>query len=137
MTDTYFVVGYRWGATNAGHIFLYCGQDLDKAVCRADWYTNYRGGKYGCAVYRLDEFPQMQGEDDEEPIEVLVHYSPSGRGENEPYVNKRIELMEKVGCHVVGRIEAPAIYKETPIEEVIRRERAILDIMYPEKEESR
>ena len=86
-SDLYIVIAYRWGSTNDHWYYLYAGKDETKALAMAESERDGRGHKYGCLVYRTDEFGELW----EQHAYFAVH------DEEEPTLNWRIEYFERLG----------------------------------------
>lgn len=84
----YLTIAYRWGWINNHHYIVYCGPDETKAVAMAESETSYRGGKYGCVVFRFND----DGTEYEQ-----IHYSNSLWGEEKLHHNCRIDMFEELG----------------------------------------
>lgn len=98
----YLAIAYRWGHTNDHWYFLYCGEDESKAAALAENERDGRGGKYGVAVYTVDT--------NGEALSMHAYY-PS-RDEAEPFMNWKIEMVERLG-HLLwdcleGRMMVPS-----------------------------
>lgn len=90
---TYALHAYRYGATNGHQYPLGVAPDLDTAKALAEHHTQYRGGKYGVAVY---------GAADGEEIPALVHYSPSMFKEDHPSQSLEISYQEILGGRILS-----------------------------------
>jgi hypothetical protein len=102
----YHVIAYRWGYLQESHC-LFSSDDLKECIAVADHYPDYRGGKYGCAVYESLTFSQYLTDDGDEK---LVHYSPSLYGEPAPNYNHRCDVFNSVVCRISHHEE----YDKTP-----------------------
>jgi hypothetical protein len=97
----YHVIAYRWGYLQESHCLL-SSPSLDDCIQVAEYYPEYRGGKYGCAVYKSPPVEQaMEGEGMGEP----VHYSPSIHGEKLPSYNHRCDVFNTVVCAIQSHKE--------------------------------
>lgn len=89
----YLVTAYRFGYISWHQYYVYCGPDREKAFRLAEHEPDYRGGKYGCAVYEFTETV----ESDHEIAYKMIRYFPSFCGETEPEDDERGEFMKKLG----------------------------------------
>ena len=94
MVEHFLVLAYRWGWTNAHQYVVGCYEHEDCAVNSAVAEAYSRGGKYGCAVFKImhDEVEQ-------------IFYAPSVYGESKQAPNHRIDLFHAVGSYVVTEYE--------------------------------
>lgn len=101
----YMVIAYRWGQLNGHQYLVYCGVDRDRAGSRARAEQVERGGKYGCAVYQLDENGANP--------KLVEYFGASMHNETAPFHNAQIDYLNRLGyllqCYVRG-----AAYRAMP-----------------------
>lgn len=88
----YLVTAYRWGWLNGHQYQVYCGADRIKAIALARNEQNYRGGKYGCAVYEWNA--------DGTECKCINYFGAIMHQEEAPFHNWRLDYFEKLG-HVL------------------------------------
>jgi hypothetical protein len=126
----YYVIAYRWGYIQES-VCLFSSNDLKECIAVADHYPDYRGGKYGCAVYESPTLVQYMTDDYDWKI---VHYSPSLYGESAPNYNHRCDVFNSV----VTRITAHEEYENTAwVKAIIEDAEAFADKMNKALEERR
>ena len=92
----YHVIAYRYGYEQEQSC-MFSSPSLEDCINVAESYPDYRGGKYGCAVYESPFIHQaMEGEGMGDPI----HYSPSIHGEKAPAYNHRCDVFNSVVCSI-------------------------------------
>ena len=93
LTDSagYAVVACRWGWINNGYDILLVTTDKNRAIEKAEWYADHRGGKYGASVYDSD------GKE--------IYHASSSYGEPTMENNNRIDMFERIGNQISGEIE--------------------------------
>lgn len=98
-TSSYVAMAYRWGDLN-NHEWYVLGVSADlsslKTLC--DEYNQDRGGKYGCAIHKID------GTSRSDLLEI-AYYVPSLRGEEKPSLNARTEAARTIGLAVLEAME--------------------------------
>ena len=101
---TYIVIAYRWGNLNE-QMTLFASQSESDCAEVAEYYTDYRGGKYGCAVMSvLDDLKQaMKGD----CIMKTLHYFPSMQGESRPTYNHRCDVFNSPLCAIIHDMRYP------------------------------
>ena len=116
----YIATAYRFGWTNAHTYPVYIGEDVVKAVALAQCEANDRGGKYGVQVVECTETLDEQ---------QTVAYYPSSYGEDEPYVNKRIALSDRIGGGVLTECESGRDIADW-LAEIVQEARLFTEIIY-------
>lgn len=86
--ECYTVIACRWGWSNNGFEVLLNTTDLEEAQEKAEWYADYRGGKYGAGVFNKEG--------------KQVYHSSSSYGENKIHTNWRMNMFESIGNWLVG-----------------------------------
>lgn len=94
---TYITIAYRWGNVNESHA-IYASASQADCIQVADEYADYRGGKYGCAVWECTEDKRKGCEGEE--LEKMVYYTPSMTGENKPKWNHRCDVFNGPICAI-------------------------------------
>ena len=102
----YRVTAYRWGYAQEASC-LFSSPNLEECIAVADYYPEYRGGKYGCAVIESPSLAEFM--DDNYKLKI-VHYAPSLHGESAPEYNHRCDVFNTV----VFRIQQHEDYAQTP-----------------------
>ena len=116
----YHVIAYRWGDLQE-QCFLFSSDTLEDCIAVAEHYPDYRGGKYGCAVYQSpDVYDGMRGDGDE----TELYYFPSMMGEKTPKYNHRCDVFNST----IIRIMNDPRYKDCPwIDEIITEDEKTAD----------
>jgi len=116
----FYAVAYRWGDTNGHQYVCGIGTDRESVVAQAEHENNWRGGKYGIAVYEIkvwknrDEDLDDSGGDEGYPawnptwdirMEQVAYFPALMGGEEGPAFNERIYAAESVGFSVMEAAE--------------------------------
>ena len=92
----YHVIAYRWGYIQEQSC-LFSSANLQGCINVAEAYPNYRGGKYGCAVYQSPSLKDgRNGDGASDPL----YYFPSLHGEKKPAYNHRCDVFNRVVCAI-------------------------------------
>lgn len=104
---SYYAIAYRFGNLNGEVIHLGGSNDLDLMLQKSKDYVDYRGGKYGVAVWKHEGFAEY-GE--------IVAYFPSMNGEDSPEYNERFETAKSIGYAVISAAETGKTWVLNPDE---------------------
>ncbi len=85
--SVYVVIGYKWDCTNEHQYVAFVSTEYASSDAFAQKEVDYRGGKYGFAVFRFD------GEDRD-----MVNYYPSIKGQDGVSFSWTKHMAELVGC---------------------------------------
>ena len=89
------VIAYRWGTTNDHSYPVGAYPDFESAKEAADIECEYRGGKYGVAVYVGGKAGDIRDN------HQIVYHAPSLAGEDKPKHEFAIDMKELIGARVL------------------------------------
>ena len=95
----YIAVAYRWGELNNHNYMVAAGADRESICEIASDEADFRGGKYGVAVFEASNVR------DSAVTGQCCAYYKSMAGEDEPYTNRRSVLAERLGFKAVLALE--------------------------------
>ena len=105
--SVYVVVGYKWDCTNEHQYVAFASTEYASADALAQKEVDYRGGKYGFAVFRYD------GEDHE-----MVSYYPSLAGTNGVRFSWVKYIAELIGHEAYAHAKRDEV---VPVDRVLKR----------------
>ena len=100
---SYIVTAYRWGYLQESDT-IYASDSREDCMAVAESYPDWRGGKYGCAVYGIntgDIEKAKQGE----AVRDCIAYFPSLYRESEPTYNHRCDVFNDPICKIMRHEE--------------------------------
>ncbi len=120
MSQVYIVIAYRYGWTNGSWFIVWGGADEESAVNAAIAENATSGHKSGCAVY------EIEGSE-----EKLVHYCPSGWGEEEPRFCALEQLWKQVGSWVMDKESEGGDIGADELKAAVVLQKRIINAMHP------
>ena len=106
----YIAIAYRWGCSNEHQYIVGSLDSLEELDRIAVLECQNRGGKYGIAIYQIDN---SISDNMSNLYHTLVRYHSSLYGEDKPIKDFEIESAKEIGQQIIRAFKGHSIYLST------------------------